>query len=183
MEPGLQRRSLEAFLQDSGVIELESAHIEQLRRLVATEHPSAESVFPGDVIIRRNYGKLEAGQERACLPTQKLIPGQNLILEEQNLQIHVSEETPEDEAQWIKVFPQGEMELRSRRSGDRITLPGGSKSLKKLFADRKIPAHLRMTIPVVADQNQVLYIHGIGLNKNQNTDNRPLWIKFENKTK
>ena len=47
-------------------------------------------------------------------------------------------------------------------SGDDIRLYGGRKSLKKLFIDAKIPAHLRQKIPVVADEQGVLGVYGFG---------------------
>ena len=46
----------------------------------------------------------------------------------------------------------GTLTLRPRESGDTIRLSGGTKSLKKLFIDRKIPAAMRERIPVVCDE-------------------------------
>ena len=60
--------------------------------------------------------------------------------------------------------PVGTIEVRSRRSGDEMRLSGGTKSLKKLFIDRKIPASQRASIPVVADDAGVLGVYGIGVN-------------------
>ena len=57
--------------------------------------------------------------------------------------------------------------LRSRESGDTMRLPGGSKSLKKLFIDRKIPVQLRRRIPVIADDAGVLGVYGIGANRDR----------------
>jgi tRNA(Ile)-lysidine synthase len=57
---------------------------------------------------------------------------------------------------------QGEFYLRSRLPGDTIRLPSGTKSLKKLFIDRKIPALRRPLIPVVADEKGVVGVYGIG---------------------
>ena len=62
------------------------------------------------------------------------------------------------------VMPQGTLWLRSRESGDEMRLAGGSKSLKKLFIDRKIPASQRPEIPVLADEQGVLGVYGIGAN-------------------
>jgi tRNA(Ile)-lysidine synthase len=45
-----------------------------------------------------------------------------------------------------------------------IRLQGGTKSLKKLFIDRKIPAAERCRIPVVCDDEGVLGVYGIGAN-------------------
>ena len=56
------------------------------------------------------------------------------------------------------------MVVRSRQSGDRIRLPGGTKSLKKLFIDRKIPADHRERVAVVADEKGVLAVDGFGYN-------------------
>ena len=62
------------------------------------------------------------------------------------------------------VRPEGEIVIRSRQSGDEIRLPGGTKTLKKLFIDRKIPASRRPQIPVIADEKGVLAVYGIGVN-------------------
>ena len=61
------------------------------------------------------------------------------------------------------VSPVGEIRLRPRKSGDSIRLSGGSKSLKKLFIDRKIPALQRENLPVLADDKGVVGVYGIGI--------------------
>ena len=60
------------------------------------------------------------------------------------------------------LCPEGPIRVRFRETGDRICLPGGTKSLKKLFIDRKIPAHDRDRIPVLADDKGLLAVCGIG---------------------
>jgi tRNA(Ile)-lysidine synthase len=62
------------------------------------------------------------------------------------------------------VHPEGTLILRGRRSGDALKLSGGTKSLKKLFIDRKIPAQERDFIPVLADDAGVLGVYGVGTN-------------------
>ena len=49
--------------------------------------------------------------------------------------------------------------IRPRKQGDEIRLPGGRKTLKKLFIDRKIPASQRALVPVVTDGVQVLLVY------------------------
>ena len=58
----------------------------------------------------------------------------------------------------------GRITVRSRREGDNIRFPGrtGSKTLKKLFIERRIPARERAFVPVIADEAGVLAIYGIG---------------------
>jgi tRNA(Ile)-lysidine synthase len=52
--------------------------------------------------------------------------------------------------------------LRSWRPGDRIRLSYGSKKLKKLFAEQRIPVSQRARIPILADQSgRVLWVVGV----------------------
>ena len=58
----------------------------------------------------------------------------------------------------------GKLFIRSRQSADVMRLQGGSKKLKELFIDRKIPAAMRPQIPVIADDRGVVGVYGIGAN-------------------
>ena len=57
------------------------------------------------------------------------------------------------------------MEIRTRAEGDKIRLFGSSysKTLKKLFTEFKIPLDERENLPVIADQNGVVWVHKIGV--------------------
>lgn len=54
--------------------------------------------------------------------------------------------------------------MRSRKAGDKIEFKGmdGSKSIKKLFNELKIPANLRDAVPVITDGDKVVAIAGYG---------------------
>ena len=58
--------------------------------------------------------------------------------------------------------PEGTLIIRSRRTGDEMRLSGGTKSLKKMYIDRKIPAARRAQLPVLADDRGVLAVFGLG---------------------
>ena len=73
----------------------------------------------------------------------------------------------------------GQMTVRSRQSGDSMRLPGGTKSLKKLFIDHKIPADRRASVAVVADEGGVLAVEGFGYNLDRLADDgRGIQITF-----
>ena len=59
----------------------------------------------------------------------------------------------------------GKITVRPRHEGDRMKLLGheGTKSLKKLFIERRIPARKRSFIPVIADSKGVLAVYSIGM--------------------
>ena len=71
------------------------------------------------------------------------------------------------------VTTEGRLCLRSRHPGDTITLPGGTKLLKKVLIDRKIPAAMRLQLPVFADETGVLGIYSIGVNEKRRAKELP----------
>lgn len=68
----------------------------------------------------------------------------------------------------------GNVIIRSRAEGDKITLPSRNvtKTLKKLFTEKRIPAQERDLIPVIADDEKVLWVWGEGYNKACSVDNK-----------
>jgi len=73
----------------------------------------------------------------------------------------------------------GKIRIRPRKSGDSIRLSGGTKSLKKLFVDRKIPAEERLRLPVICDDAGVLGVYSIGANLDRiSGDTVPVTIRF-----
>ena len=57
----------------------------------------------------------------------------------------------------------GELFARPRKAGDRIKLGGMSRSVKKLFCDKKIPLELRERIPIICDSQKIVAIPFIGV--------------------
>lgn len=165
MPDAYRTRQLTAFLKSCGVREPEAEHIRLAESLVFSEKPSARASLPNGVVICRNYDRLELCPEISPLETHILAcPG---ITEVPQLGLRVICEVAEEE-QNIKdgflVKPQGSLILRHRCSGDEMRLSGGTKSLKKIFIDRKIPAAERLQIPVIADDCGVIGVYGIGVN-------------------
>lgn len=59
----------------------------------------------------------------------------------------------------------GNLVVRSRKTGDSIRLAnrGCTKPLTKLYNEYEIPVNMRDTLPVIADDKGVVWIHGIGV--------------------
>lgn len=166
MHPALRSRCLESFLKRSGVREPEAAHIAQAESLVFSPKPSAFARFPGGVVIARNYGLLTVQrEEEPPEPVELPIPG-SLIWGDYRI-------TASESGKGLPIYPDGPVTVRSRISGDSIRLPGGTKTLKKLFIDRKIPAGERHRIPVLADHRGVLAVCGFGTNPDREDTSKP----------
>jgi len=163
MSPAVQTRALAKLLVHFGVKEPEGEHIELLRKIVCSGNPSAWGVFPGRIVLRRNYGNLEKQEQLPALESHLLaVPGQTRI-PELGIKVVCREDLSEPADFFVHV--QGSLVLRSRKEGDSIKLPGGTKSLKKLMIDKKIPASQRDRIPVLADDAGVVAVVGIGPNR------------------
>ena len=164
MHPAIRNRMLECFLKENGVKEPEAQHIALAEELVFSSKPSARAQFPGGVTLSRNYDRLEVLRENLSLPTVELPKNGTLEIPGFRVTVRPAEEIVNSETIFT-ANPTGKLMLRCRSAGDEISLPGGTKSVKKLFIDRKIPAHQRLQIPVIADDAGVVGIYGIGTNK------------------
>lgn len=170
----VRTRAVRAMLQSISVSKLSRAHITAVDRLLFSGSPSARVSLPDGWEAQRDYDRLvlvRAARAQTFQPV-RLIPGAAVLLPELGLRVH---------CEWTKNFTKNveraftfacrcdmieaerSLFLRPRQSGDRIRLPGGSRSLKRLLCDRKIPAAQRGLIPVLASGAQVLAVYGVGI--------------------
>lgn len=175
----VRSRMLERFLKKNGVQEPEDVHIAQAEALVFSDSPSASAAFPGGVTLSRQYGRLTANPTgEAFTPVTLTCPGSA-----EAAGIRITCEPAGELAQsenLLTVCPSGKISIRPRQTGDKIRLSGGSKSLKKLFIDRKIPAADRGRIPVVCDEIGILGVYSIGVNLERAAQILPaVTIRFE----
>jgi len=166
MSPAVRSRALEQFLKQSGVKEPEAVHIRQAEALVFSENPSARADFPGGITIERNYGFLQKAECPQGLTCRFTVTEAEEIVNTPYI---------------FTVHPVGSVYVRSRQSGDAIRLSGGTRSLKKLFIDRKIPAARRDAIPILCDAAGILGIPGIGVNLDRAAGELPA-VRIEIKT-
>lgn len=168
LHPALRSRYLERFLKQSGIPEPEQSHLRVAEDLVFSDKPSARANFPGGVRIARSYDTLTRLPEEAPPEAVTISTDGMTELPEWGIRITC---TPASEAicheACFTCRPEGKLVVRSRQSGDKIRLSGGTKDIKKLFIDRKIPADRRLFVPILADEQGVLAIAGIGANLNR----------------
>ncbi len=149
---------------------LTAAHVAAVLAIAESDDPSTETHLPSRT-VRREYGDLIFGSaEKATFEPVELsdgvsfdIPGIKLHVKcEKGIflrEIHKSLNTFVFKCDNIC----GKLLVRPKISGDRAALGGmKTKTLKKLFIEKKIPAHRRASVPVVADENKVLAVWGIG---------------------
>jgi len=179
MPKALRSRCLEAFLKRNGVKEPEDVHISLVEALVFSDKPSARASLPGGVCVARNYDRLEVLTDQDT-PTQAVLPCPG---ETEFSGFRISCAAAEEIINTPDVFtvhPAGTIWVGPRQSGDALRLPGGTKSLKKLFIDRKIPAAQRPGIPVIRDESGILGAYFIGVHQDRAAQELPaVTIRFE----
>lgn len=178
MEPAIRSRVLSQMLLCAGVKEPEESHIAAMEKLVFSEKPSAKAAFPGGVVMARSYDTLKAVGESCALAEQEITcPG---IYEISGMRLTVSpNESRERTVTSFAFTPKGKMVLRSRKPGDTLRLLGGTKSVKKLLIDEKIPAPERDSVPVLSDEEGVLAVLGFGGNLDRLSGEGTVRIQIE----
>lgn len=163
----LLRRALILLLRRHG-IPWDLTHVEALRQLLPR---SGRLSLPADWEAVQSCGLLQfTRQETAPLPTRLLpVPGE-LLLPECSLRVICTLQKDAADASENTLLldaaslPEA-VTVRSRRTGDAIALPGGTRSLKRLMIDRRIPVLQRDLLPVLAAEDRILAVYSLGVSR------------------
>jgi tRNA(Ile)-lysidine synthase len=98
----------------------------------------------------------------------------DLILETQTMSIdrYKSIKTKKTSKGFDFSKVKGGIVVRSRKQGDKIKLVAGSKKIKELFIDLKIPREDRCKIPVVTDEEGILCVGDYKTSENYKIDSK-----------
>lgn len=177
VHPAVRTRALRRLLAQDGMPlrDLTAQHIFALEQLLESEKPSASCDLPHGFTARREYGALRLVREeeqtiRLAVPL--VVPSEQTLW---NGSVRVSVHVLEKNEVFYKSFNTfcvdcGTIDfvslcVRTRKAGDRIRLTetGGSRTLKKLLIDRKIPRCKRDGLAVIADKTGVIAVQDIGM--------------------
>lgn len=177
--PAVRSRALRRLLAQGGMPlrDVTVQHIAALDALLDNESPSARADLPHAFAACREYGALrlthrQAGPERSPVPLS--VPFDGVIWDGS---VRLTLRRLEKNEVFYKTFNTfcadcgtidfASLCVRTRRTGDRIRLTekGGSRTLKKLLIDRKVPRHRRDGLAVVADKGGVVAVQDIGMDQ------------------
>ena len=177
----LRLRVLTSLLEGWGVPEPEAEHIGLADKLVFSDRPSAKADFPGGVTVSRRYNNLEKAEQGSPIPVTVLPCPGTVELPQCGIRVLCKPaQAVYAEKDHFTVAFQGQPVIRSRQSGDKLRRSGGTKSLKALFIDGKIPASQRDRIPILADEKGVVAVFGFGPHTDRLAESLPaVEIRFE----
>ena len=154
-----------------GAFCLESARIADITALLHSRSPSAEVHLSNGLVVRRVYDELEFTKR--------------FEVQTEEFQLHEGERCrigrfvvhwmSENDSKVHKNFMLYELDsaiiadcitVRSRKTGDRIKRIGRPcKTLKRLMIDEKIGKHLREELPVLVSGENLILVHGVGIDE------------------
>lgn len=159
----------------SGDTDLAAAHLLSVVALCRGTDPSAQVSLPGGLVARREYGDLVIEfADDAEIPAPVLLAeeGQTVYGDTGWTVTCCRTVCPETKVKNPDSFflacdkINGPLVLRPRQTGDSIKLPGrGTRTIKKLLIDGKVPRVVRDRLPVLADEDGVLALASFGPNE------------------
>lgn len=149
-----------------------AAHIRAVLDLCRAGGPSSSADLPG-LTARRMYGELvlaPAGELATPPPPAVVREGERTVYGSTGWSVTCrrtvcpAKNFTDPELFFLSCDKiEGMLTLRQRRTGDAVKLPGrGTKTLKKLFTEEKVPLCRRALLPVLADDAGVLAAASFG---------------------
>ncbi len=176
----VQRRLVRLAMQEikSDLDGISYVHIEDIIDMAAASRTGSRLMLPAGIHVIKGYGYLRF----TCKPLEQKheyfevplpVPGR---VELDGLGVTVtaevvdSRERPVYSGDCIYIDAgkvRGSLRLRQRRDGDRFKPLGmnGTKKLKDFFIDRKIPVERRDSIPLLADEDNIIWVVGLQMNE------------------
>ena len=171
--PRAVRRLLE-MMGDGGAVNCSAAHLKAVVGLARGDDPSAVVHLPGGRLAQRVYKELllttQSPPLPPFLPTPLALDGETEVagtpwrVRCRPVRCPDGSDRQPGVLYLAREALAPPLVLRPRQTGDEISLPrrGGTKSLKKLFIDEKVPRRERERIPVLADGRGVAAVAGFG---------------------
>lgn len=172
-DPYIQREILyyllSEFYQDDLIL-LGDKHIDLILHLIHSNKSNSYINLPNDVIARKNYNTFEILKEIDVIASYE-IECDKIVHLPNNHQIERLLETDDNSNNICRLNSEDitlPLIVRTRRVGDRIAVKGlhGTKKVKDIFIDKKIPLLDRDLWPIVMDsKGTIVWIPGIKKSK------------------
>ncbi len=169
--PALCRHAVALAFAEAADTALEAVHIEAIEELCRKAKSFSRVSLPASMCARIENGALRFLPDDKSEKTTEnyeisLRMGKNPIT--RHIILYVTEQNDKNiykSATRIilnsdKII--GELVARPRRAGDKILMNGMHRDLRKLMNEKKLPPELRSALPVISDDEGVLFVPYIG---------------------
>lgn len=154
------------FRPNSAIIEeIDNALLSEGRKIIPINDSYEAVVYKGKLSISNRT----EGFAR-CFTPETINAGENILFDG-NVTLYFSDNSENvsnvyklvitDQISFDNIV--GNVFARSRSEGDKIRINGMNKSLKKLFIEKKIPKEYRNIIPIIFDDEGIIYVPFVGV--------------------
>ncbi|RDU34785.1 tRNA lysidine(34) synthetase TilS [Neobacillus piezotolerans] len=170
----LQRRGIQLilnYLYEGKHDSLAAVHIDQVISLLNRPHPSGKLNFPGGLNVTRSYSEciIHFGRlEKMAFRIEMDHPGKAVLPTGAVVSIELALDAEQGAGPGCSYLPVSEVSfpliIRTKENGDRMTLKGmeGTRKLKDIFIDNKVPVSERETWPVIMDSaGRIVWLPGL----------------------
>ncbi|CAH2211812.1 tRNA lysidine(34) synthetase TilS [Tepidibacter aestuarii] len=164
---------------------IEQKHIQDVNNLINSHKNNSRIDLPKGILVYKKGGRIIFTDEEMIeekISYDYIIPKSgyikikesNTIVESKILNIDEYEKSSNDK--YTKFFDadkiKGSLHIRNRRNGDKIKLLGlgGSKKIKDLFIDLKIPKEERDLVPILSDEKGIIWVIGHRMSEDYKID-------------
>lgn len=189
LNPSIQKRIIRLAYKgvEGSVNGLETIHIQDCIDLIINQKTNGKINLPKGIIVQKKAINLFVSKkELKYTPIEynyELKPGEKVIIKEIGLEFEASLLSKEKckylkTGSTIKSFDadkiKGGIVIRSRQNGDKIKPLGleGTKKLKDIFIDKKIPNDEKNKIPVLCDNEKILWVVGHTMTEEAKIDDK-----------
>jgi len=159
----IRKRVLHRILDEHMNKDVDSRHIALFERIISGECDKAE--IGTDLYITAKDGIVSVGAPaKEIKPWECTFTDARAVTPMGNYILLKSEVPCKDSIDADMI--EGDLYISSRKEGDRFTFYNRkvTKSLKKLFNEMKIPSEVRNSIAVLHDEENVIWVEGVGVN-------------------
>ncbi len=160
----LQRRGIQLILnylyEYKIPSSLSSIHIDKVIAFFKRTHPSGSLDFPDGLKVVRTYEECSFRfKQEIVFPFSQVlsVPGAVTLANGDEFVAEINEELPSDMNETVFVAKYNDisypLHIRSRENGDRMSIQGmsGTKKIKAIFIEEKVPKEKREEWPIVCD--------------------------------
>lgn len=177
------RSSIKYILGDTNFIDYK--HIEDILDLESDTKIDKKIILPRGIFVYRKKESIiltnkeiivEDIEFKYNVPSNGFIKIKEIreIIETQTMSIERYKSTRADKASKVFDFNKikGGIVVRSRKQGDKIKLTMGSKKIKDLFIDLKIPRDDRCKVPIILDEQGIICVGEYKVSENYKIDDK-----------
>lgn len=161
------RYSIEKF--KGNLVNVEYSHIEQILSICERKNTGKMVLLPGGILVGIEYGQIVVKTKEEIKDyVYNVNIGQCVHMVETGLELktYITEENRVDKSLNRILVDRdkikGGLIVRNRKPGDKFIPLGmkGQKKLKDFFIDERIPRDMRNRVPIITDEENIIWIAG-----------------------